>query len=392
MPSIKQEEMDVSTSSEDSSEMNRRMNKIQLKEHQVLNTSVPPAPLQGSAKQKEFVSKFRSKVNVIIVKRITPGSSMDLEFDLIGVDPALANAIRRILISEVPTMAIEKVYMYNNTSIIQDEVLAHRLGLIPLRADPRKFDWYQAEQASGDNETEADDINKSSASFGNSKDSLEFELKIRCSRRQEASKSATEPDELYESHNVYTKHMKWLPRKDQIQMLSDGKESTPNPGPVEDDILIAKLRPGHELDIRMVAIKGVGKDHAKFSPVATAYYRLLPEIQLKHSIYGEAAERLQRCFSPGVIDLVEEKSEKGNFTRKRAVVKSARYDACSRNVFRHDDLKDAVNLNKIPDHFIFTVESTGALLPENLVVQAIDILADKCDTFISELDRHLKKK
>ena len=60
----------------------------------------------------------------------------------------------------------------------------------------------------------------------------------------------------------------------------DGKESTPNPGPVENDILIAKLRPGHELDIRMVAIKGVGKDHAKFSPVATVWYRLLPEIIL----------------------------------------------------------------------------------------------------------------
>lgn len=38
-------------------------------------------------------------------------------------------------------MAIEKVYMYNNTSIIQDEVLAHRLGLIPLKADPRMFEY-----------------------------------------------------------------------------------------------------------------------------------------------------------------------------------------------------------------------------------------------------------
>lgn len=36
-------------------------------------------------------------------------------------------------------MAIEKVHVYNNTSILQDEVLAHRLGLIPLKADPRKF-------------------------------------------------------------------------------------------------------------------------------------------------------------------------------------------------------------------------------------------------------------
>ena len=36
-------------------------------------------------------------------------------------------------------MAIEKVYIYNNTSIIQDEILSHRLGLIPLKADPRLF-------------------------------------------------------------------------------------------------------------------------------------------------------------------------------------------------------------------------------------------------------------
>ena len=69
-----------------------------------------------------------------------------------------------------------------------------------------------------------------------------------------------------------------------LNLKTDGKESTPNPGPVEDDIIIAKLRPGHELDIRMVAIKGVGKDHAKFSPVATAYYRLLPEIRLNHKM------------------------------------------------------------------------------------------------------------
>ena len=49
-------------------------------------------------------------------------------------------------------------------------------------------------------------------------------------------------------------------------------------------------------------------------------------------------------------------------------------------------------MNKISDHFIFTVESTGALLPENLVVQAIDILADKCDIFLNELGRNVKSK
>ena len=37
-------------------------------------------------------------------------------------------------------MAIEKVHMYNNTSLVQDEVLAHRIGLVPLNADPKFFE------------------------------------------------------------------------------------------------------------------------------------------------------------------------------------------------------------------------------------------------------------
>lgn len=37
-------------------------------------------------------------------------------------------------------MSIEKVYLYQNTSIIQDEVLCHRLGLIPIDTDPREFE------------------------------------------------------------------------------------------------------------------------------------------------------------------------------------------------------------------------------------------------------------
>lgn len=392
MPSIKQEKMDVSSSSEDSEDGNVHVQRVQLKEFQILNTSVPPpSHTHGSSKKSDPVSKFRSKLRVVIVKRLTPESKMDLEFDMVGLDPSLANAIRRILISEVPTMAIEKVYMYNNTSILQDEVLCHRLGLIPLRADPRKFNWYNEEKPDDSKENEPD-INKAPSAYGNSTNSLEFELKVRCKKNPDATKLSSEMDDLYIDHKVYTKHMKWIPRNDQIQLLSDGKEITPNPGPVEDDIMIVKLRPGHELDIRMVAIKGVGKDHAKFSPVATAYYRLLPEITLKERVRGEAAERLQRCFSPGVIDLVEAKSENGSGIEKEAVVKNARYDGCSRNVYRYDDLKDVVSMNKISDHFIFTVESTGALLPENLVVQAIDILADKCDIFLNELDRNVKKR
>ncbi len=46
-----------------------------------------------------------------------------------------------LFILQVPTLAIEKVHVYNNTSVIQDEILAHRLGLIPLKADPRLFKY-----------------------------------------------------------------------------------------------------------------------------------------------------------------------------------------------------------------------------------------------------------
>ena len=86
--------------------------------------------------------------------------------------------------------------------------------------------------------------------------------------------------------------------------FADGRETTPNPGPVEDDILVSKMRPGHEMDIKMFAVKGTGRDHAKFSPVCTAFYRLLPEIKIHRPVLNEAARRLRECFSPGVIELV----------------------------------------------------------------------------------------
>ena len=77
--------------------------------------------------------------------RVKKLNEEEIVFDLIGAEPPLANALRRILIAEIPTMAIEKVEMWQNTSIIPDENLAHRLGLIPLAVNPRLFE-YKASQ------------------------------------------------------------------------------------------------------------------------------------------------------------------------------------------------------------------------------------------------------
>ena len=71
-----------------------------------------------------------------------------MEFDMIGADPSLVNAIRRVCIAEVPTMAPEEVYILDNSSIVADEVLSHRLGLIPIGVDPRDFEYSGEEHTS----------------------------------------------------------------------------------------------------------------------------------------------------------------------------------------------------------------------------------------------------
>jgi DNA-directed RNA polymerase I and III subunit RPAC1 len=83
------------------------------------------------------IEKFRKSFKVVISEL----TKENIEFDLIGIDAAIANAFRRILIAEVPSMAIEDVFILNNTSIMHDEVLAHRLGLIPIKADPNDFSF-----------------------------------------------------------------------------------------------------------------------------------------------------------------------------------------------------------------------------------------------------------
>ncbi|XP_018411233.1 PREDICTED: DNA-directed RNA polymerases I and III subunit RPAC1 [Nanorana parkeri] len=265
----------------------------------------------------------------------------------------------RVSSPQVPTMAIEKVYVYKNTSIIQDEILAHRLGLIPIRADPRLFEYQNSDEEEG---TEID--------------TLQFELNVKCKRNPRAAKDSSDPSELYLDHKVYTSQMTWLPQGNQSDLFHD----IDPPRPVHSDILIALLRPGQEIHVVVHCVKGIGKDHAKFSPVATASYRLLPEITLLHPIEGDLAERLQTCFSPGVIvvDVVNGK--------KVARVENSRIDTCSREIFRHEDLKNVVRMERVRDHFIFSIESTGILAPNVLMKEAIAVLMGKCRRFLDELD------
>jgi DNA-directed RNA polymerase I and III subunit RPAC1 len=207
-----------------------KMRDITITEFEMLHTSTPPDFGGNPGKNgNNIVSNFKKRLRAENFQRPDP---MELEFDLIGVDPSLANALRRIMISEVPSMAIEKVFIYNNTSIIQDEVLAHRLGLIPLKADPRFFDWKPAKPSSG--AARLDDEEMVKEAEGTPNDTAVYELKIRCKNNPDAPTGSKSSKDLFIDTNVYSSSIKPMAKPGQPNDL----------GPVQDDILIAKLRPG----------------------------------------------------------------------------------------------------------------------------------------------------
>lgn len=294
---------------------------------------------------------------IVSVQRLTPST---IEFDLVGVDASIANALRRIMIAEVPTIAIEDVYVWNNTSIMQDEVLAHRVGLVPLKIDPRTMDFKPGNySAPMENDTHV------------------FDIRVKCDRRRDAAPGETDPRKLYHDSNVYTGMMKWAPSGAQTTKYK-GKE----PRPVLDDILLVKLRPGQVVDLHCFARKGRGGDHAKFSPVATASYRLLPHIILRGPIPREHQAKFQQCFAPGVIAIEDDEAGK-----PQAVVKNPRKDTVSREVLRHPEFKDLVELARIRDHFMYTVESAGQYDPQELVPEAIKIMLSKIKAVETSLDK-----
>ncbi|XP_052482393.1 uncharacterized protein LOC105764210, partial [Gossypium raimondii] len=321
--------------------------------------------IDNSSRLDRFSNNFRVEVVRL--------NEDDMEFDMIGIDAAIANSFRRILIAELPTMAIEKVLIANNTSIIQDEVLAHRLGLVPIRVDPRLFDYLSKNDQP------------------NEKNTIVFKLHVQC---KSGSPRIT----------VKSDALKWLPNGSELvketrnaasdssskpetyTYFSCSQETIPefvkNPIiPKYPDIIIAKLGPGQEIELEAHVVKGIGKTHAKWSPVATAWYRMLPEVVLLEDIEDDLAEELKRKCPVNVFDI----EDLGKARRRRATVARPRACTLCREYIRGDDWEKRVALHRVKDHFIFTIESTGALPPEVLFTEAVKILEDECERVIMDL-------
>ncbi|KAG7585130.1 DNA-directed RNA polymerase insert domain [Arabidopsis thaliana x Arabidopsis arenosa] len=317
--------------------------------------------VDNSVRLENFSEDF--KVDVISL------TETDMVFDMIGVPAGIANAFRRILLAELPSMAIEKVFVANNTSVIQDEVLAHRLGLIPVAADPRLFEYL----------SENDQPNE--------KNTIVFKLHVKCPKGDPRRK-------------VLTSELKWLPNGSELVKESGGSTTKPktytsfshsqdsfpefanNPiTPSFQDILIAKLGPGQEIELEAHAVKGIGKTHAKWSPVATAWYRMLPEVILLEEFEGKHAEELVKVCPKKVFDI-----EDMGQGRKRATVARPRDCSLCRECIREGvEWAKQVDLRRVKNHFIFTIESTGSQPPDVLFNEAVKILEDKCERVISEL-------
>ena len=94
------------------------------------------------------------------------------------------------------------------------------------------------------------------------RNTLVFKLRARCERRRNVPKDTEDPAELYINHEVLSSQLEWSPQGEQAIVMAHNPPASANR-----NIVLAKLRPGQEIDMELHAVKGVGKEHAKFSPV-----------------------------------------------------------------------------------------------------------------------------
>ena len=263
------------------------------------------------------------------------------------------------------------MFVNNNTSVLADEVLAHRLGLIPLRGSVSGLD-------ATDVFLKPDEDNNVVGSQPADHNTVKMWLQVECTYNESADKKEIDPKKRFHNSHVYARDLVFEAVGRQEERFKDDPIVPVNP-----DILIAKLRPGQIIDMEFHCIKGLGMDHAKFSPVATATYRLLPKIDIIKPILGIEAEKFRKCFPEGVIGIervtaqeasTEGSGYEGHEGKEKAVVRNAFADTVSRECLRHEEFQDKVKLGRVQDHFIFSVESTGQYPSTNLVLKSLRVL------------------
>lgn len=244
---------------------------------------------------------------------------------------AFMNTLRRTILAEVPSMAIEEVVIIENSSVLKDEILAHRLGLIPLRTD---LDSYNLpEECSCKSE------------FGCSLCRVALTLDV---------------DAGENSITVYSGDLK-----------SEDSFVTP----VSDKIPVAKLAPHQKIRLEAYAQLGRGKEHAKWQPISMCTYKYWPEIHIDNRNCDACGECVKVCPKKILVN-VGKKIEIRN--PMNCTLCQDCMDACPKN-------PPAVEIGWKEDTFIFNLESTGAIPPERIILEAFNVLSKKCEDFTNQL-------
>ncbi|GAV81673.1 RNA_pol_A_bac domain-containing protein/RNA_pol_L domain-containing protein [Cephalotus follicularis] len=273
-----------------------------------------------------------------------------MKFELRETDASMANALRRVMIAEVPTIAIDLVEIEVNSSVLNDEFIAHRLGLIPLtseRAMSMRFSR-DCDACDGDGQCEFC--------------SVEFHLRAKCLTDQ--TLDVTSKDLYSSDHTV---------------VPVDFSDSAGYDVPEQRGIIIVKLRRGQELRLRAIARKGIGKDHAKWSPAATVTFMYEPEIHINEDLMETLTSEEKRSWVESSPTKVFEFNHE---TQQVAVVDAEAYTYDEEVIKKAEAMgkPGLVEIHAKEDSFIFTVETTGAIKASQLVLNAIEVLKQKLDS------------
>jgi len=261
------------------------------------------------------------------------------------------------MISEVPTMAIDLVEIEENSSVLTDEFIAHRLGLIPLTSGTADKFNYTRDCTCFDRCPEC---------------SVELTLNVSCRDEQECD--VTSNDLKSQEPNVVPVDS----RQDEL----DGVEGLPER---DTGILIVKLRKGQEIKLKAIAKKGVGKEHAKWSPTCGTTYQFEPEIRINQSRMEELDEKSKLEWVASCPTKVYRFDDDTKLVEVDELMRCTFCDECKVKA-EALEVPNLVSIRPKDDRFIFTVETTGALPPERVVLQALAVLKDKLQDLHSQLN------
>jgi len=241
------------------------------------------------------------------------------DFVISGINPAIANTLRRNMIDRVPTMAVEDIEFRKNNSALYDEILAHRIGLVPLTTDLKSYVLKDECKCGGE---------------GCARCTLKLTLK--------ASGPANVTADQFKS--------------------KDPKVVPAYP------ILINKLLKGQEIEMEATAILGIGKEHAKWSP-CLAFYKYKPVIKIDAAKCTNAEETRDSC----PVNVFEVKGGKLALKNENACHLCGACVDVAKN--------DSVKLNESDEDFIFTVEPFGQLSVKEIVTTAVDLFKAELKEF-----------